>query len=360
MLTISPLLNLHFPFWVFVLAGSVTSFLLTYITIPTIVKISEFKGLFDFPDERKSHSRATPVLGGLAIFVGFSISSILFSLPSDSGFVRYLLGGMIILMLIGLKDDILIIDPKKKILGQIIASLIVVILGDIRITDFQNILGIGQISYIFSVSFSVLLIAFFIVSFNFIDGVDGLASGIAIIASLFYGTWFLLTDNYTSAIPSFSIAASLMAFFRFNVFSKKNKIFLGDAGAMITGLMIGVLTIQFIEFKQFAPSGFQFNSTPCVSIGLLFIPIFDTIRVFIIRIIDGALFKSGKNHIHHIILSMGNSHISTTLFIISGNMLLFVCVLLLQKTGNNFLLAFISIVAVILYIFLQNRFKRYK
>lgn len=353
MLTLTNQFNIHFPQEVLIIAGFLLAFLLTYIAIPTIVLISENKNLLDFPDERKSHSKATPVLGGLAIFAAFTLTAIIFVLPSDSQTVMYILGGLITLMIIGLKDDILVINPRKKILGQFIAAFIIVMLGNIRITDFHNVLGIGQVPYLVSVVFSVLLLALFIVSLNFIDGVDGLAAGFAIIASLFYGVWFYLTGNVTSSILSFSLAASLLAFLRFNIFGGKNKIFLGDAGVMITGLLIGIFTIQFLESELTASPVYKFKSAPFISIGLFFIPVFDTIRVIILRIGDGYLFKSGKNHIHHVILDTGKTHLGTSLILLLSNTIIFLAVIFLQPFGSTFLVFFIGILSVLLFFIIR-------
>lgn len=332
-----------------------TAFLLTYFSIPTIVKVSTFKQLFAIPNSRTSHLKPTPNLGGAAIFIGFVISVVVFSLNQESNLLLYLFCGMIILLFIGLKDDILILDPKKKILGQLVASVIIVVLCDVRITDFQNVFGVNELPYLASILFTVLLFVFIIISFNFIDGIDGLASGFGIIISVFYGIWFLQSDNVHLVIICISLAGALLAFFRFNVFSKKTKIFMGDAGAMITGLIIAVLTVLFIESGKEHGNSLHLTAFPAIAIGLLFIPLSDALRVLILRIIDGNLFKSGRNHVHHLALKLYGTHIWATILILSMNLVILFAAILLQPIGNVGVILIITAIASLFYFGLWYR-----
>lgn len=335
MLTFMTILKLQIPLWVLVVTGFIISFLLTFITIPTIVKISRHKKLFDIPNERTSHSSAVPVLGGLAIFAGITTAIVICTLPADSDMIKFVLGALIVLFFLGLKDDILIVDPKIKLLVQIFASSIVVILGDIRITDMHSTFGIDGISYVPSVLFTIFLFVTLINGFNLIDGVDGLSSGSGILASLALGIWFIITDHYSSAVLSFSLTGTLAAYFIFNVFGKQNKIFMGDTGSMITGLVVSVLIVHFLEFENFVSSDYQFVSTPAIAFGLLILPLFDSLRVFILRILDGhSPFKADRNHVHHLLLELGLSHLKATLILIIINIFFIVIVYSLQFIGN--------------------------
>ncbi len=339
----------NLPRWLLFAGAFFSAFLISYVSIPIIVKISKFKKIFDEPNHRTSHSGLTSNLGGLSIFAGFTITCIVFSLQNDSNIIRYMLGGIIVLFFVGLKDDILVIDPKKKLLGQLFASLIIVLFTEIRITDFHGVLGINGIPLIFSLLFTIFLFVVLINGFNLIDGVDGLSSGTGIFVSIFFGVWFILTRNTTSAILAFSLAGSLCAFFRFNIFSKNNKIFLGDTGSMITGFIIAILTIQFIEFEKFASVRYQFSATPAVAIGLLIIPLFDTFRVFILRLWNGkSPFKADRNHMHHGLLSLGLSHLNVTIIMISFNLLFIIFAILLQTLGNVMLTIIMVVLAALL------------
>jgi UDP-GlcNAc:undecaprenyl-phosphate/decaprenyl-phosphate GlcNAc-1-phosphate transferase len=343
------MIGLNLPFWFFITAGFMIALIITWISIPTIVKISKFKKLYDIPNDRTSHTDETPNLGGLAVFAGFVIAAIIFSMQPESEEIKFILGGIIVLFFTGLKDDILIIDPKKKLLGQILAASIIVILGNIRITSFYHTLGIGEISYILSVFFTLFLVVVLINGFNLIDGVDGLASGTGIITSLAFGIWFMLTDHITYAVLCFSLAGSLVAFFRFNVFGRENKIFLGDTGSMITGMIVAVFTIKFLEYQQVAPAKLHFHSAPAVAFGLLISPLFDTARVFILRIFNGGSpFKADRIHMHHSLLALGNSHLKATIIILSCNLLFVFLALMIQKFGNILLIILLTVLAIAL------------
>lgn len=336
------------------------AFIITYISIPIIVNISRHKKLFDVPNERASHFQEVPVLGGLSIFASFAIASIICSLPVDSGDVKFLLGGIIVLFFLGLKDDVFLIDPWKKFLGQITSASIIVILGDIRITSLHSVIGIDNISYLPSVIISIFLIVSLINGFNLIDGVDGLASGAGILISLFVGIWFVLNQNYTFAVLSFSLAGSLLAYFRFNVFGKVNKIFMGDTGSMITGLIVAVLIIKFLESEISATGKIRFYSSPSIAFGLLIIPLFDTLRIIILRLLKGGSpFKADKNHIHHYFLRLGFSHLKTTLVILSFNLFIVFFVVLFQRLGDVSLilmtLFFVTFFSYLLSYFLRKQ-----
>ena len=319
----------------------------TWISIPTIVTISKHKKLFDKPNERTSHLDDTPNLGGLAVFAGFSLSAIVFAFAPESAVIKYFLGGLIVLFFIGIKDDILIIDPKKKLLGQIAASLLIVWLGDIRVTNFHQVLGIGEIPAIISILFTMFLFVLLINGFNLIDGIDGLASAIGFFVAVLYSVWFILTDHLTYGVLSLALAGALVAFFRFNVFSKANKIFLGDTGSMLTGFIIAVLTVQFLEFNLNEPSSFKFDSAPALAIGLLIIPVYDTLRVFIMRLWCGkSPFKADRNHIHHGLLRLGLSHLNVTIIIVLVNIFFVTLALLLQNIGNVYLIILMMLIAL--------------
>jgi UDP-GlcNAc:undecaprenyl-phosphate GlcNAc-1-phosphate transferase len=347
------------PIWIILSASLAVSFLISWVSIPTIVKVSSLKKLFDVPNERTSHTTTIPILGGLSIFAGFTLSAIIFSLKPDSGELKFLIGAIIVLFFTGLKDDILIIDPKKKFLSQLLAALILVILGNIRITDFHGAFGIQHISYISSIIFTVFLIVVIINGFNLIDGVDGLAAGIGILTSLFLGIWFLLSGHFTYAILCFSLIGSLIAFFIFNAYGKENKIFMGDTGSLVTGLIISVFTVKFLEFEKSAEIGLQFLATAAMAFGLLIIPLFDTLRVFILRILNGkSPFKADRNHIHHNLLKLGYSHLRVTSILIFLNLFFILFVYLFQELGSVLLIIITTSLAFILSFFLDYRLRK--
>lgn len=298
------------------------AFIIVFKSIPTIVHIAKLKKLCDEPNGRTSHITSIPTLGGLAIIAGILISTLLFINNSLLPGFQYIIAAIIIIAFIGLKDDILVISPEIKLAGQLIASLIIALFGEIRFTSLHGFLGIYEIDYISSIILTVFVIVVFINSFNLIDGIDGLASGVAILCSLVFGVWFYLTGNYELTIIAMALIGATSAFFIYNISKGKNKIFMGDTGALILGLVVAIFAIRFNELNIANTSSFAISSAPAVSFSILIIPLFDTVRVFIIRIYKrkSPLYPD-KNHIHHKLLEMGFSHIKATLYIISANII---------------------------------------
>ena len=323
--------------------GFLIAFGITWFTIPSIVNISRAKGLCDTPNGRTSHINITPTLGGIAVFVGLILSTVIFAGAYFKSELPYIISGLIIVFFIGIKDDILIIDPWKKLAGQIFAIFVIAVFADIRITNFYGLFHIGQLPYVVSILLTAFVFIVIINGFNLIDGIDGLAAGIGILTSSVFGSWFWMTGNIAYTVFSFSFAGALSAFFYFNVFSKEKKIFLGDTGSLVTGLVVGVLACRFLQFELNAKGITYIQSSPAVVFGILIIPLFDSLRVFILRIIQGkSPFAADRQHIHHRLLQLGCTHLHATLILIFVNLFFISISYLLQGIG------IISLMGVIL------------
>ncbi len=336
---LSELKNISIPLWVLILLGFIISFVITYYAIPPLVRIAKIKKLFDLPNGRTSHNSPVPNLGGVAIFAGVSIAYLLLSDFTALRDLKHILAGLIVIFFIGLKDDFYPLVPIKKFLGQLLATFILVVPGNLRITDFHGLFGVGEVGYIISLTVTFLIIITLINSFNLIDGIDGLAAGTGIVCSLSFSIWFFVNREFTSAVLGFSLAGSLAAFFGYNVFGKKNKIFLGDSGAMITGFLVAVLALRFVEMNNEPSVVYMFDSVPAMAMYVLIIPLFDTLRVVFLRIIRGnSPFRPDTNHIHHRILMMADSHLKATLIIMSVNVTYIIAGILLQGIGNELMI----------------------
>jgi UDP-GlcNAc:undecaprenyl-phosphate GlcNAc-1-phosphate transferase len=342
-------IQIEFPLWLVLLGGFLAAFFITYIVIPSIVKVSHLKGLFDEPNHRTSHLGNIPTLGGVGVFIGWILTITIFSGSGINHELKYIIGSLLILFFIGIKDDVLIVDPKKKLVAQILAAGIIAILGDIRISNFHDIFGTGHISYYTSVLFTIFFVVVIINGFNLIDGIDGLSSGVGIVVSLFYSIWFVFSGYSTYSIMSFALTGSLLAFFLFNVFGKENKIFLGDTGSLIIGLIIAVFTIRFLEYELSVKGKMYIDSPPAMAFGILIVPLFDTLRMIFIRLSQGrSPFHADKQHIHHLLLELGNSHFHATLIILTVNIGFIGICLLLQSLGTVWLFILLLILATLL------------
>ncbi len=345
-----------------VILSFITAFTLTYLAIPSIISVAKKKGLVDMPGERRSHSEITPSLGGIGIFAGMIFSIILWTPFNYFGDLQYILCAFIIIFLIGAKDDIDPMDPGRKFLGQLFAAGILVWKANVKLTSLYGIFGIYTIPEPVSILLSIFTILVIINAFNLIDGINGLSGGLGTLISVVLGTWFFLIDRLEIAIVAFSLAGSLIAFLKFNV--TPAKIFMGDTGSLLLGLVCSILAIQFIELHQdLKGSPYAFKAAPSVAIGILILPLFDTLRVFTMRILRGrSPFRPDRNHIHHLLLDSGLSHMQASGTLIIVNILFMFMAYKLQGIGNLYLLLVIFSIALILtaLLFLYARKQRIK
>jgi UDP-GlcNAc:undecaprenyl-phosphate/decaprenyl-phosphate GlcNAc-1-phosphate transferase len=328
--------------------GCITAFLITFLAIPSIINVAVIKNLFDEPGERKLHSTSIPTLGGLAIFAGVVFSYTFWSAGFDTLITQYVLAAIIVMFFIGIKDDIVELTPRKKFLGQLVSAVIIVMFADMRLTSMYGVFGVYELPVWFSVFFSIFTILVIINSYNLIDGVDGLAAGIGAIASFTFGLWFYNYDHLALCILSFTLFSSLLAFLVYN-FSPAN-IFMGDTGSLIIGLILAILAINFVELSFASPpDAFPFRSSPAMAIAILIIPLSDTFRVFIIRLLKKqSPFKADRNHMHHLLLDLGLTHRGVALTLYFVNICFIVTALLLRDISSYVLLVILTGIAVVL------------
>ena len=342
-----------------VILSFITAFLLTYLAIPSIINVAYKKHLYDEPDHRKSHETSIPNLGGIGIFAGVIFSILLWTPFDVFGDLQYILCAFIIIFLIGAKDDIDPISPYKKLAGQIFASFILVFKANIKLTSLYGIFGIGMIPEIPSIILSMFTILVIINAFNLIDGINGLSGSVATLISLTLGTWFLLVDHIELAIIAYALAGSTIAFLRYNV--TPAKIFMGDTGALLIGLVCSILAIEFIEVhREIKGSPYAFEAVPAVAIGILILPLFDTLRVFVVRILRGkSPMHPDRSHIHHLLLDTGLNHMQATGVLIAVNLLFIFMVVQFQKIGTlNLLILTLGVATLLtslLYMIARNR-----
>jgi UDP-N-acetylmuramyl pentapeptide phosphotransferase/UDP-N-acetylglucosamine-1-phosphate transferase len=294
-----------------VLTGLI-SFAITLIAIPAIIKVAAEKKLFDLPDSRKIHTRPIASLGGIGIFIGFLLAALLFIFNKDNNEFRYFLVSSVVIFFLGLKDDILILSASKKFLGQLAAAAVIIHLGHIRIESMHGILGIGTLPEMVSIALSYITIIVVINAFNLIDGVDGLAGSLGIITTSIFGSYFYMVHMVDYSLFAFAMSGSLMAFLLFNFHPAK--IFMGDSGSLLLGLVNAILVIKFISVSD--KPGVQLHIASGVALGfsVLIVPLLDTLRVFSIRIAKGrSPFAPDRNHIHHLLLDRGLNHKQVTL-----------------------------------------------
>lgn len=296
------------------------SCLLEMMVLPRVIYIAKKKGLYDIPDGRKSHTLLVPRLAGVSFFpillFVFSICALIYALLSPVGSLMYyepaiikffgMLAGNMVLLAVGIKDDLVGSRYMHKMLGQIIAAILLVS-GGLYINDFNGLFGIYDIPAYIGVPFTILLVVFITNAINFIDGVDGLASGISAVALVAFAIFFFLRGMFIYTLISTIILGILAPFYYYNVFGTRRKIFMGDTGSLTLGFLLAYLGIRFSM-----NSYINYNLFPApvmLALSALFIPIFDALRVMLERALSGkSMFLPDRRHIHHKLLDIGFTH----------------------------------------------------
>jgi UDP-GlcNAc:undecaprenyl-phosphate/decaprenyl-phosphate GlcNAc-1-phosphate transferase len=334
--------------WFKLVSAFLCSFLITFFSIPVIVRVSIAKNLFVLPNGRTSHKYATPTLGGIAMFAGILVSSLLFVKPNELTNFQYALAGGFIIFFFGVKDDLTPLSWKLKLLGEILAAILLISFGDFRITNMHGFLGIHDINYTFSIILSFIVFMGIVNAMNLIDGIDGLAAGIAFLATCIFGLWFFLVGEFAFVFIAVAILGTLFAYLGFNVFGTTNKIFMGDTGSLLLGYLMTIFVIVFIEHNIKSNTPWHVHNAPMIAFAILLIPLFDTMRVMMIRIFKWkSPFSADRNHIHHRILNLGLNHMQTTMVLIVANGIFILCVFLLQNLEIHLLFLIILAIGLI-------------
>ncbi|MBN8621744.1 MAG: undecaprenyl/decaprenyl-phosphate alpha-N-acetylglucosaminyl 1-phosphate transferase [Flavobacteriales bacterium] len=341
-------------FWVKLTLGMVFSFLLTFFSIPTIVKISRRKNLMDEPGTRSSHLRKIPNLGGIAIFYSLAVCASVFAFELFEIY-KFLFASLVILLYIGVMDDIVVMRAYKKLFAQIVVSALMVIGSDVRIRSFFGLFGIYELNYFFSVAISIFTFIILINAFNLIDGIDGLAGGYSIICSALFGiSYFRLGEyNYPLVVLSAVIIGSVTGFLYYNLSnSRSSKIFMGDTGSMILGFLLAFTAICFIDIfidkKLPGVPRYYLQAAPSIAMAILILPIVDTLNVILVRLFNGSSpFTADKNHIHHSLLDLGLSHRRSTVYIIMYYLFIVAVAYFFRHINVNLLLLIIIVLGFI-------------
>lgn len=326
----------------------VLAFLISAVCIPSIIHIAIKFRLFDRSDShRKSHKIHISRLGGIAIFCSFTITILLFATTVNYQEANFLITSCIILFGLGLKDDLYGVNAKTKLMLQLVVATILVLLGSFRLTSWYGVFYLWEVPVFWGSLFSIIVIIFVNNAFNLIDGIDGLAGTLGAIATLCFGIFFALTDSLPYAFIAFAMFGAIGGFLIFNY--TPAKIFMGDTGALIIGLVCVVLAIKFIELNKIGskPTPY-FLSAPAIAVAVLIVPIFDSLRVFIIRVIrKSSPFKGDRKHVHHRLQELGYRTNQIVAILSLFSVLMILLALVLQKFGNFTLISIIMGICVI-------------
>ena len=337
------------------------SFIVSYLVIPRIISIVRIKNLMDKPNQRSSHKEKTPTMGGVAFFASL-LSSLYFLQVYDSHKLGLsLVIGLLILFYVGVKDDLVGVSPRTKIIGQMLSFIFVMDSNELSITSLNGFLGFYELPLWLSYFLGIFIIISIVNAYNLIDGINGSASMVGIMIFSIFSYIFYQTEDYYFVLLSISSIGCLAAFLRYNI-SKKNSIFMGDTGSLLIGFVIGVCTLRFLNLpiERLSMANINYYNKFVLVFIILYIPFVDTMRVFLIRILKHrSPFFADRNHIHHIMIDyMKLSHIQASLLLALFNLLVFIFFYIANlyiSTITLFIVLFLFIIGTTLILFYYNR-----
>jgi UDP-N-acetylmuramyl pentapeptide phosphotransferase/UDP-N-acetylglucosamine-1-phosphate transferase len=335
-----------------------TAFFVVVLATPSLIKVAKLKHLVDVPTgNRKKHKTSIPTIGGVIIFSAFIFACLLWFPDGQntdkiiSPFLK-LLASLILMFFVGVKDDIIGTAPMKKMLALIVVGFIIVAMGGVKITSLHGLFGVDvEFPEYAQLLLSIFVFISIVNAINLIDGVDGLATGLGIIFSLFFVFWFYYSNQPHWTLVSVSLLGALVGFLIFNFHPAR--IFMGDSGSLTIGTILTVLTIQLIETPTtFLPDALSHVSTPILAMAVLAYPILDTLRVFITRLLKGkSPFEADRTHLHHKLQDKGYSSHKVILIIFMFNITMITTALLLPTHYGTLTFLTCTIIALAFIVF---------
>lgn len=320
------------------LVSFLSSFFLVTLLIPKISQIVHHHDLIQSPNGRSSHKNSIPTMAGVSFFLALLFIVILIK-PWDVNYVSInLVAAAGLMFAIGLKDDLVMSTPRAKIIGEILAIFFVLFCNRLDLSSLNGFLGIYDIPDLVSYIIVILMILIIINSYNLIDGIDGLAPSIGIVVFSFYAYLFYILSLNFYFLLSLSFVGMLLAYIRFNV-SKTRKVFMGDTGSLVIGFCIGFVSLKFlsIDAEVLEVINIKAENSFIIISGILSIPLFDTFRVIGIRLINKkSIFYPDHNHVHHVLIDSGLTHIKASLFLFFLNIIIAITLLYLSSYFNSY------------------------
>lgn len=281
---------------------------------PTLVLLAYKKGILDSPGTRKLQTKPVPVIGGISVYLAAISSAAVINIYQPTNELYMAVAAISIIFFIGLLDDLTDISPYKKFVYQILIILILFASNSYRIDTMNGVFNIYELPTSVSLILSLLTGVGLMNALNMIDGVDGLSSGIGICTCGFCGSYFLIHNDVVYAALAFTFLGSLIPFFFCNVFSNKYKMFIGDSGSLVMGMLAYIFSCRILHESE---TLIDDSKNVSLMVAIFAIPIFDTLRVMTMRMVHGVSpFKADKTHLHHIFVSLKLPHMLITMIIL--------------------------------------------
>ncbi len=304
-------------FLITILLPILCSMAVVAIIHPWLVRIALMKNIVDNPDARKLNKKPVPVLGGVGVFFGLIFSLGLAGYYVEGMTIQFeIIIAMMIMLYTGVGDDILGLSPRFRFFIQIFTVCLMMFVGGIYIDNFHGMWGVHELPWVIAVALTIFSCVGIINSINLIDGVDGLCSGYGMLASLLFGVCFLRMGDVSYAVLAFAVFGALIPFMLHNMFGKRYKMFIGDGGSLVLGFICSLFVMRVIQSGDEVVTG----STISLTLAILAVPVFDTLRVMLARMFQHrSPFSPDKTHLHHMFIRLGFSHVITAINVITLN-----------------------------------------
>lgn len=309
----------------YILLVFVLSLLVSSLAFKPILAFARKYKFYDNPNERKLQRRPVPVMGGFVVFIGTVIGLLCYMFVRDITPILPIVAAMIVMLVVGAYDDVRDLSATRKFCIEIAVVAALALVNGYGINDFHGLWGIHELSPWIAWPLTVVACVGIINAINMIDGINGLSSGISIMSFGFYSLIFFYSWDFVHVALAVSIIGGLIPFFIMNVFGNRSKMFIGDAGTMMLGIVLcdmvmTMLTKDSMCAKHTAKTNFCLIA---FALAVLAIPVFDTVRVMLGRVFRGVSpFHPDKTHLHHAFIDYGFHHLETALMEIILNMMI--------------------------------------
>ena len=320
-----------------ILIAFAVALMVTALIHPRVANFAKKRNIVDNPNARKLQRNPVPVMGGVAVFFGLVSGLCISGIFVNVNELLPIVVAMSVMLCVGVIDDVSELSPWLRFVIEIAVVLMLIFTTHISLDSLQGLWGFYDLPLWLSAPLTIFAVVGMINAINLIDGVDGLSSGFCMIASIAFGALFLMSNNYDMAVLAAITLGSLMPFFFHNVFGDRSKMFIGDGGSLMMGVVMSAYVVAVISVRDEA-----FDAMPdgmglvAFTMAVMAVPVFDTLRVMTMRILRRTSpFRPDKTHLHHLFIDLGFSHIATTCSVLSLNLLVMLAWWISYKVGAS-------------------------
>lgn len=329
------------------LSTFITALLVVMFIHPQVMKFAKRRNIVDNPDARKLQRNPVPVMGGVAVFFGLVAGLCTAYFFFDVSSLLPMFIAISVMLCVGVADDVSGLSPWLRFAIEIIMVLMMMFVTEMSLDNLHGLWGYYDMPVWISIPLTVVAVVGMINAINLIDGVDGLSSGFCILASAAFGLLFFKAGDITMVLLSLFTIGALIPFFFHNVFGMKTKMFIGDGGSLMMGVVMSSYVVTAISSGNICGDFFAGSNIGLVAftLAVMCVPVFDTVRVMAMRIIRRTSpFHPDKTHLHHLFIELGFSHVGTTASVLLLNIIVVLLWYIAYRCGASINTQFYTVI----------------